>query len=66
MHMFYRDQYDAFDNIIKKVEISEENFRFDHDGSGVWLTKKTTVEFIPLHMVLKVVLDKDKIGEINV
>lgn len=62
MYMIYNNQFNEFDSAIKRIDISKGNFKFDPNDTGVWLTTETTVEFIPMHMVRKVVFDKEKVS----
>lgn len=60
MYIIYRDQEANYNNgATVQRNITKDNFQFDTEGSGVWLDQGEVVDFIPMHMVLKVVLDKE-------
>ena len=63
MYMIYNNQFNEFDSAIKRIDIGKDNFKFDPNDTGVWLTSEDTVEFIPMHMVRKVVFDKEKVSD---
>lgn len=63
MYIIYRDQFDDYDSIIKRIDIDKNNFQFDPDGSGVWIKlQNDKVDFIPMHMVLKIRMSNDWIS----